>query len=86
MLRADAVAPYHDRGKMDLPNRLDLTGSLVESAKLGIEITALLHGGWRRSVDFVQGKLREGIPVWRSAEQSQEARASECLKSTSESD
>jgi len=72
---------------MDLPNRLDLTASLAESGKLCVEITILLHGQRLEEVSrLVRGKLQEGILVWRSAEQSQEARASECLKSTSESD
>ena len=72
MPRLIVEASFSNKTKMQLRNVLDLRRPLGGDAKLWIEITALLHGQRLEEVSrLMAGKLREGIPVWRSSEQSQ---------------
>jgi hypothetical protein len=84
MLQLLVEASFRNKTKRHPQNVLDLRTPAGGGAKLWIEITRLLHRQRLEEVSrFTAGKLLEGILVWRSAEQSQWARGSECLISTS---
>ena len=72
MPRLFVEASFSNKMKMHSRKVLDLRRPLGGDAKLWIEITTLLHGQRLEEVSrLTADKLLEGIPVWRSSEQSQ---------------